>query len=192
MLAAALLGTVASAGCAGSPAAPTPVEILPQKYVLACGDWSPATPPVTRTLVDVYLNGPGSQLTEADLAILRRRGGDIVHQFAAGRQVRVAIDIARLLPLHTVTPPGQSPVSFATTVTNPAVIKVVMIVQLNHPVTDADLDAARALGGTIRNVYRFALQGYSLEIDDAMVPQLRGLPGVQNTSLNTIGCLVEA
>ena len=190
VLPAALMATMVAAGCAaGSPTSPSPVEILPQTYRLGCGTWSPATPPVTRTLVDVYVKGSGEQATETDLAVLRQQGGDIIHQFAAARMVRVAIDIARLLPLHVPWAPDRDFVLFASTVTDPVTFKVVMIVRLDHPVTDGDLAAAVALGGTIRHVYTAALTGYSLEIDDSMVPRLRALPGVVGASLSTWGCI---
>jgi hypothetical protein len=192
MLAVALLGTVASWGCAGSPSAPTPVEILSQQYRLTCGPgWSPSTPPAVRTLIDIRVKG-ADQITQADRDSLRRNGADIVHEFAAaGGQLRVAMDVARVLPLFRQTPFSSGDfISSAVTVTDPASFKVIMIVTLDHPVTDADLDSARALGGTIRNVYTSALAGYSLEIEDAMVARLRSLPGVVRANLSSYVCLV--
>lgn len=148
VLSPAVIATVvAMAGCAsGSPTAPTPVEILSQQYRLICSDWSPATAPVTRTLVDVKVKGSGEKVTESELAVLRQQGGDVIHEYAAGRLVRVAIDV--------------------------------------------DLAAAQALGGTIRNIYTHALVGYSLQIEDAMIPRLRALPGVVKASLSGYGCLI--
>jgi hypothetical protein len=187
-----LYAVVALGGCAnGSPTAPTPVEILSQPYSLICDAWSPATPPVRRTLVDVRVKGEGERVTEAELGRLRQNGGDIVHEYAAGRLVRVAIDVGRILPLFKPMRFSDGDfIAYATTVTDPLSFKVVMIVTLDHPVSDADLTAARALGGTIRNVYTHALVGYSVQIEDAMVPRLRALPGVIRTNLSGYGCLI--
>src|SRR5688572_11103628 len=119
------------AGCAnGSPTAPAPVEILSQSYRLICDSWSPSTPPVKRTLMDVRVKGSGESVTEAELGILRQHGGDILHRYAAGRLVRVAIDVDRVLHLFkptTLLSDGDV-IAYAITVTDPASFKVAMIV----------------------------------------------------------------
>lgn len=189
---AALVATavVVIEGCAnGSPNAPTPVEILPQTYSLVCEAWSPTTPPVKRTLVDIRVKGSGDGLTESELQTLRQNGADIVHQFAAGRLVRVAVDVAQVLPLHGPTFGADGGfVAYATRVSSPASYKVTLIVKLDHPVTNQDLAAVEALGGTIKHVYTSALIGYSVEIEDTMVSRLRSLPGVIRSELSDRFC----
>ena len=104
--------------------------------------------------------------------------------------VRVAIDIARVGPLHLSWTPERDVVLFATTVTDPASYKVLMIVRLDHQPTPADLAAAEGLGGRITSVRNSAAIGYSVELEDAMVPRLRALPGVISASMSTWGCIV--
>ena len=141
--------------------------------------------------MDVKVRGPGEKVTETELGILRQQGGDVIHEYAAGRLVRVAIDVDRILPLFKrIRFSDGDFISYATTVIDPASFKIVMIVTLDHPVTAADLAAAQALGGTIRNVYTHALIGYSVQIEDAMVPRLRALPGVVKANLSGYGCLI--
>src|SRR5688572_9372561 len=131
---AALMATVAAAAACsgGSPTTPSPVEILSQSYRLVCDSWSPATPPVTRTLMDIRVKGQGEKVSEEELETLRQNSADIVRQFNAGRLVRVAIDVARVFPLFkpTFLPKGDL-VAYATTVPDPASFKVDMIATLD-------------------------------------------------------------
>jgi hypothetical protein len=177
---------LAFAGCAnGSPTEPTaPVEILATKYTLGCGKWSPAVPPVRRTVVDMQFTGEETTLN-AGLEAIRLNGGVVTHIFAVGGYVRAEIDVERLLPLN-------GPPSFflwhAVTVSNPASFRVAVIVGLDHPVTDEDVKAAEALGATIRRRFTI-INAYSAEIDDSQVPLLRALPGVRYVEDNGFGCV---
>jgi len=189
----ALIATAALivGGCAnGSPNAPTPVEILGnQAYILACGAWSPTTPPVTRTLVDATLAGEGNTVTESEVQALQRSGGEIIHRFTVGRMVRVAIDVSRLLPLHKHGPfYAGGFLSHATTVSKPALFEIAVGVSLDHIPTDNDIAAAEKLGGRLR-VRATTLGFYSVDIEDARVQELRALPGVLRVSAIAHFCI---
>ena len=178
-----LLAAVASAGCSPSATAPQhPVELLPnQQYRFACHQWTPTAPPVTRTVVDLRLaqidtaSAPSAQLVEA----IEAAGGRIRYRFH-GPMVRVELDVAAVHSLAAL--------SSAVTVANTDSHDVSMVVMLDHDLDSSDLQAVAALGARITHEFH-ALDGYSVVIDDARVPELRALPGVRLAGFDAFACL---
>lgn len=161
--------------------------LFSQRYTFACGGWSPAEPPATRTLIDLRTSGQtadGRPTPEAMHAIVAA-GGRIV------RVYNVAMVRAEMLPQQAapLVHIGRGQASSATTVMDASNVDVVIIVMLSHQVTEADLEKVRALGGTIMNVY-WAVSGYSARVSDRLVPAIRALPGVKILEANSIGCLL--
>lgn len=182
-----LLLLVSSVACdrPSSPIEPAPV-VLGQQYVFACGRWSPEEPPVTRALVDLRTHGQaadGRPTPEAIGAIIAV-GGRIVHVHSVPI-VRADIDLHRAASLVDL---ARGPVIYAKTVTDPAVFDVTIIVILSHPLTEADLESVRALGGTITFTYQ-TLPGYAARVSDRVIPAIRALAGVKSLEADGIGCL---
>jgi hypothetical protein len=59
---------------------------------------------------------------------------------------------------------------------------------LAHAVTDADIAAVEGLGGRVIDRYT-VISGYAVRIDDAAVPRLRALSGVEDVSADGVGCV---
>jgi len=178
---------VSSVACgrSSSPIAPDPV-VLDQQYVFACGRWSPEEPPVTRALVDLRMHGEtvdGRPTPEA-IGAITAAGGRIAYVYNVPI-VRAEIDLHRVASLVDL---ARGPASYAKTVTTPAVFGVDIIVILSHPLTEADLENVRALGGTIKFEYQ-TLPGYAARVSDRIVPAIRALAGVKSLEGDGIACL---
>jgi hypothetical protein len=168
-------------GCTSPTATDAPVELLVgQEYSFACRAWTPSPPPVARTLFDLRLSqidtasNPASNLVNAVAAA----GGRIVYRFH-GPMVRVELDVGRV--------PQIAGINSAVTVAEPGAHTVVLIVLLAHDLTSDDLEAVQALGGRVTNRFD-ALEGYTVAIDDAQVPAVRALPGVNLVGFNGSVC----
>jgi hypothetical protein len=172
-------------GRSSSPMAPDPV-VLDQQYVFACGRWSPAEPPATRALVDLRLHGQtvDGRPTPETIGAITAAGGRITHVYNVPI-VRAELDLHRAASLVDL---ARGPAEYATTVTAPAVFDVVVIVILSHPLTEADLESVRALGGTITSEYQ-TLPGYAARVSDRIVPSIRALAGVKSLEADSIVCL---
>ena len=167
-----------------SPTAPTPeVELLGIPFILACGQWSPSVPPVARTVVDAQFPGP-APVSQFVLQTLRLNGGVIKHEFVAGPIVRVEIDLDRLPPLMAA-PVG---LSRAVTVVNLASKLVTLYVSLDHIPTNEDVTAVQNLGGQVLSRYSFS-KIFTVLIEDALVAQVRALPGVASASVGAWICI---
>ena len=177
------LSTVA---CLSSTTPDVPVELLGQQYGFACGKWSAGPPPTNRTVFDLRLlrDGTTTAPDPGSVAAIEAAGGRIVYLFH-GPLVRAELDVQKVPELATGP---RSVVSSAATVVAVDAHDVTLIVILNHDLTTADLDAARALGGRITHEYA-ALGGYAVVIDDARVPELRALPGVDLADFDGVMCL---
>lgn len=178
---------VSSVACArsSSPIEPDPV-VLGQQYVFACGRWSPEEPPATRALVDLRTHDQtvdGRPTPEA-IGAITAAGGRIAHVYNVPI-VRAEMDLHRAASLVDL---ARGPASYARTVTAPAVFDVDIIVILSHPLTEADLESVRALGGTITFEYQ-TLPGYAARVGDRIVPAIRALAGVKSLEADSIGCL---
>jgi hypothetical protein len=176
---------VSSVACGRSPIAPDPVA-LDQQYLFACGRWSPEAPPVTRALVDLGTHGQtvdGRPAPEA-IAAITAAGGRIAHVYNVPI-VRAEMDLHRAASLVDL---ARGPASYAKTVTAPGVFDVGIIVILSHPLTEADLESVRALGGTITFEYQ-TLPGYAARVSDRVVPAIRALAGVKSLEGDGIACL---
>jgi hypothetical protein len=176
-----LFATCMALGCASPGAPDKPVELVTSQYQFACRAWTPSAPPVTRTLIDVRLaqidtaQRPAADLVRAVVAA----GGRIVYEFH-GPMVRAELDVAAV--------PSLAALNSAITVVQPDSHDVSLIVMLSHNLTDADLQAVEALGGRV--IRRFdSIDGYSVVIDDAKVPAVRGLPGVTLAGFDAMGCI---
>lgn len=178
---------VSSVACdrSSSPIAPDPV-VLSQQYVFACDRWSPEEPPVTRALVDLRTHSQtvdGRPTAEA-IGTITAAGGRIVHVYNVPI-VRADIDLRRAASLVDL---ARGPVINAKTVTDPAVFDVTIIVSVSHPLTEADLESVRALGGTITFAYQ-TLPGYAARVSDRVVPAIRALAGVKSLEADGTACL---
>jgi hypothetical protein len=60
------------------------------------------------------------------------------------------------------------------------------IVLLGHPRTAADVAAVESLGGRIVTLRS---TGYTVDIDDARIPDVRALPGVGVTEFQAVLCV---
>lgn len=172
-------------GRSSSPIAPDPV-VLDQQYMFACGRWSPQEPPVTRALVDLRMHGQtvdGRPTPEA-IGAITAAGGRIAYVYNVPI-VRAELDLHRAASLVDL---GRGPASYATTVTAPAAFDVGIIVILSHPLTEADLESVRALGGTITFEYQ-TLPGYAARVSDRIVPAIRALAGVKSLEADGVVCL---
>jgi hypothetical protein len=178
---------VSSVACgqSASPVAPDPV-VLEQQYVFACGRWSPQEPPATRALVDLRTHGQtvdGRPTPEA-IGAITAAGGRIEYVYNLPI-VRADLDLHRVASL---VDRARGPVSQAATVAARGVFDVGIIVMLSHPLTEADLEPVRALGGTISFEYQ-TLPGYAARVSDRIVPAIRALPGVKSIEADGIVCL---
>jgi hypothetical protein len=176
-----LCGVVAlGAWSCTSPTVDAPAVVLRDTYVFACGRWTPASPPATRTLLDVrsWQNSADDAPAPEILNAIRLAGGRVVYQFH-GPMVRAELDVAALSKLQDV--------NFAQTVGDPGAHPVRLLVMLSHDLTPADLQAVEALGGRVTSQWD-SLDGYAVVIDDARVPDVRALPGVRSTEFDGVGC----
>jgi hypothetical protein len=176
-----LCGVVAlGAWSCTSPTVDAPAVVLRDTYVFACGRWTPASPPATRTLLDVrsWQNSADDAPAPEILNAIRLAGGRVVYQFH-GPMVRAELDVAALSKLQDV--------NFAQTVGDPGAHPVRLLVMLSHDLTPADLQAVEALGGRVTSQWD-SLDGYAVVIDDSRVPDVRALPGVRSTEFDGVGC----
>lgn len=170
------------------PSARWSVQLLEQRYTFGpcAARWSPNVPPVRRTVVDVYFFGNGdTPPTDAQMELVVRAGGRNVHRFNLP-VVRADLDIGAVQRL--VGPWPRGPASHALTVVDTTRRDVSLIVRLTGAVTDADVAAVEALGGRVRHRLEI-INGYSVDIDDRTVPEVRALARVQTVHNNGIGCL---
>lgn len=168
-------------GCTSPTDAVAPVVILPDEtYLFACNAWTPATPPTTRTLLDIRSMQNSSDAGPSDNLIraIQRAGGRVVHRYN-GPMVRAELNVAAVARLG---------VNFAQTVADTDAHDVHLIVQLTRPVTAADVQAVEALGGRVLSQWTI-IDGYAAVIDDSKVPALRALPGVASASFDGMFCL---
>jgi hypothetical protein len=176
-----------AAGCADVTEPRAPVELLPQRYTFGpCGGgWTPATPPVTRTVVDIRLVDDGRATGPAppQVAAVERAGGRILRRFNIG-MVRAELDVQAVPSLF-----GRDGVAnYVETVTDLTRHDVMLIVFLSRDLTDAHIAAVESIGGRVESRLD-ALEGYIVEISDDAVPQVRALPDVQSVGANSYGCL---
>lgn len=167
-------------GCASPTDAVAPVVTFPNAaYLFACNAWTPASPPTTRTLLDIRSMQSSADLEPSrDLVMaIERAGGRVVYRYH-GPMVRAELDVAAVARLH---------VNFAQTVADADAHDVRLIVRLTHPVTTADVQAVQALGGQVLSQWTI-IDGYALVIDDARVPDVRALPGVASASFDGVFC----
>ena len=137
-----------------------------------------------RALFDLRLWQDGIETGPAPafVAAIQAAGGRITYRFH-GPMVRAELDpqaVPRLAAAQVL--------NAANTVADPDVHDVTLVVLLSHDLSAEDLAAAQALGGRITHEYH-ALEGYAVVIDDARVPDLRALPGVDLASFNAVFCL---
>ena len=186
LLAAVLLPIVAAVACS-SPTGTDAVlaSLVEQQYRFACGAWAPGPPLVERALLDLRLwqIDTASAPTPALVAAIEAAGGRVVYRFH-GPMVRAELNLAAVPRL---TGP-RGPLNSATTVVDPSVHDVRLIVMLEHDLAEADLQAVAALGGRVTHEYH-AIEGYAVEIADARVPEVRVLPGVKFAGFNATFCL---
>jgi hypothetical protein len=185
--AAGLVALGFAAGCSDPTEPRAPVELLTQRYFFGpCGGgWTPETPPVTRTVVDVRLTDEGRAIGPAptQVAAVERAGGRILRRFNIG-MVRAELDVQAVPSLF-----GRDGVAnYVETVTDLTRHHVTLIVFLSRDLTDAHIAAVEAIGGRIKSRLD-ALEGYVVEISDDAVPQVRALPDVQSVGANSYGCL---
>lgn len=181
-----LLISSVACGQSSSPVAPDPV-VLDQQYVFACGRWSPQDPPAARALVDLSVHGQtvdGRPTPEA-IGAITAAGGRIEYVYNLP-VVRATLDLQRVASLVDL---ARGPASHAVTVTAPAVFDVDIIVTLSHPVTEADLETVRSLGGAIRFEYQ-TLPGYAARVSDRIVPAIRALAGVKRVEADRTVCIL--
>jgi hypothetical protein len=139
-----------------------------------------------RTVVDFHFGSDGDGPTAEQVDAVRDAGGLVTHNFHVPI-VRAEIDLDAIPALVGWARPGKA--YYAVTVPHPDDFRVELIVMLRRDLTDADIAAVEALGARV--VWRYdALDGYTIEIDDAAVPQVRALPGVKDVSKNGLGCFI--
>jgi hypothetical protein len=162
-------------GCTSPTDAVAPVVILrDETYLFACDAWTPATPPTTRTLLDIRSMQNSDAGPPEDLVrTIERAGGRDVHRYN-GPMVRAELNVAAVARLG---------VNFAQTVADTDAHDVHLIVRLTRPVTAADILALEALGGRVLSQWTI-IDGYVAVIDDSKVPALRALPGVGSASFD--------
>jgi hypothetical protein len=141
--------------------------------------WSPSAPPSGRTVVDFYFGSDGSGPTSAEAQAIERGGGAVGHRFNVPI-VRAVIDVKAVPALIGMPPAGAY---YAATVTDPSTATVQVAVLLDHPPGDADIARAVALGG--QNVRRYDSSNlFTVDVDDALIPRLRAVPGVTHVEFN--------
>ena len=126
--------------------------------------------------------------TPEAIAAITAAGGRITHVYNVPI-VRAELDLHRAASFVRLARGSAGAANSATTVTDPAVFDVVIIVLLSHPLTAADLESVRALGGTITSEYQ-TLSGYAARVSDRIVPAIRALPGVKSLDADSVVCLV--
>jgi hypothetical protein len=174
-----------SVACGRSPIEPDPI-VLSRQYLFVCGRWSPEEPPAGTALVDLRIHDQtvdGRPTPEA-IGAITAAGGRIAHVYNVPI-VRAEMDLRRAASLVDL---ARKPASYAKTVTAPAVFDVDIIAILSHPLTEADLENVRALGGTITFEYQ-TLPGYAARVSDRIVPAIRALAGVKSLEGDGIACL---
>jgi hypothetical protein len=163
-----------------------PVVLLPTTFFFGpCAiSWTPSTPNAARTVVDFYYGVDGTGPTAEQIDAVQRAGGTNVYTFNVPK-IRAEVDVSTVPSLVGLGLSAAA--SYAMTVPDTMQRTDQLIVELTHPVTDADVAALEALGGRVG--YRYTvINGYSAEIDDAAVPQLRALSGVQLVEVNALAC----
>ena len=153
--------------------------------MFACGLWSPQEPPATTALVDLRMRGQtvNGRPTPEAIGAITAAGGQIVYVYNVPI-VRAELDLHRAATLVDL---ARGPASYAITVRTPFVFDVGIIVILSHPLTAADLESVRALGGTITAQYQ-TLPGYAARVSDRIVPAIRALPFVKSLEADDIVC----
>lgn len=182
---AGLIAALATVACESTTASDAPLELLATEHRFACGGWSPSSPLATRTLIDLrfWKDGIATEPATEDVAAVEAAGGRIVHRFH-GPMVRAELDVGAVPGLAW---PG-GPLSSAATVPDPGAFEITLIVMLDHNLTAEDLQAVEALGGRVTHEYH-TLEGYAVVIDDARVPEVRGLPGVELAGFAAVYCV---
>lgn len=184
---AGLIAGLATAACEATTATTSnaPLELLATEHRFASGAWQPASPPATRTLIDLrfWKDGIATEPAPEDVAAVEAAGGRIVHRFH-GPMARAELDISAVPGLAW----PRGPLNSAATVPDPGAFEIALIVMLDHDLTADDLRAVEALGGRVTHEYH-ALEGYAVVIDDARVPEVRGLPGVELAGFSAVYCV---
>ena len=173
---------------------PDAVELLLDKYFFGpCGGgWSPAVPPATRTVVDVRVTDDGRSTgpSPAHVAAVRRAGGRILHRYNVG-MIRAELDVAAVPSLFEPGVLGDFAVAnYVATVSDLSRRDITLIVFLSRDLTDDDVAAVEAVGARVLSRLD-GLEGYIVEIDDAAIPLVRALPGVQSVGADSYGCLAS-
>ena len=165
-----------------------PELVTPAGVVYACGRWTPSqTPTAGWVLVDVHFGrradtDPLDRPRDADVALVGRFGGRVVHRFHAP-VVRAWMETARIPDLaaagHFVA---------VLDVPDPARYDVPVIASYRGPVTDADVRAFERLGGLVTRRFDVSplVAGW---IPDHSMPGLRREAAVDFVELNSIGCV---
>lgn len=185
---------VATSSCHDSlPAVPSEPEpaLLSPRYSYTCGFWSPQDPPAGRTLVDFFTTSDGTGLRPSleSLEAIASIDGRVEHIYHVPI-VRALVDPLRAATLVGLRN-GHFVASHVETVTDRTRFEVMVIVVLDHRPTDSDIDAAEALGATIKHRWEYVLWGYSAVVEDAQIPAMRELPGVAWLERDSFGCLDE-
>ena len=168
------------------PAGPTVVLATTYRFGPCVQAWEPSAPPVGRTVVDFYYGSEGTGAGQAQIFAIQRAGGVVTYPFHLPL-LRAEVDVDAIPRLMQQGSGGTGPY-YAITVPEPSNHDVSVIVTLDHPVTDADIASAQALGGRVGFRYT-VINGYSLQIDDTAIPRLRALSGVKDVELNLTACL---
>lgn len=165
-----------------------PTLITPPSIVYACGRWTPADAPRAGwVLVDVQFGrrsdaDPLDRPRDADVALVGRHGGRVVHRFHAP-VVRAWMETARIPELaaagHFVA---------VLDVPDAARYDVPVIASYHAPVRDADVRAFERLGGLVTR--RFDVSPLIAGIvPDHSLPGLRREAAVDFVELNGVACL---
>jgi hypothetical protein len=180
-------------GCSDLFGPDTPVELLSEQYLFGpCGGgWSPTVPPVQRTVLDVRVNDDGRATgpSPAHVRVVRSTGGRILHRFNVG-MLRAEMDVEDVPRLFERGTGEYAVANYVATVSDLSRRDVTLIVLLSRDLTDADIEAVESLGARVQSRLD-ALEGYIIDIDDAAIPQVRALPGVQTVGANSYLCLAS-
>lgn len=178
-----LAGFVALACSSTAEPRSGPAPLVSGEYIYGpcTATWLPATPPISRTVVDFVFAADGTGPTPEEIGAIEHAGGIVRYRFHVP-VVRADIDV------DAVPRVVGSSARFARTVPDTSARDVQLIVMLDHPLGESDINSVQALGGTVLRRYD-AIHGYLTQINDAAVPLIRALPGVTGASFNTIGCI---
>ena len=178
---------VVAQGCSITDPSTTPVELLDRVYAFGpcVRQWSPDTPPVERTVVDLFFANDGAPPTAEQIRMVTHAGGRKLYAFNIPI-VRAELDVDNVQDLVGDWSKGKA--TYARTVVEPANHVVELIVMMSRDLMDSDITAVEALGARVIRRWDF-VEGYAVEIDDAAVPSVRALPGVRSVGGNGIGCL---